>query len=79
MRGTEEMASEEGVTEEARRPMIAKRPQTPTMAEYDAHMNLHADYRDWCPDCMQGEASATSTDPRGMRGQEGNSVWITLS
>ena len=40
--------------EEARRPRIARRPQTPTKAEYDAHMTLHADYRDWCPDCVAG-------------------------
>ena len=50
------MASEESVieeeTEESRRPRIAKRPQMPTKAEYDAHMTLHADYRDWCPDCV---------------------------
>ena len=26
--------------EEARRPRIARRPQTPTKAEYDAHMTL---------------------------------------
>ena len=41
-------------TEESRRPRIARRPQTPTKAEYDAHMTLHADYRDWCPDCVAG-------------------------
>ena len=26
----------------------------PTKAEVDAHMVLHADYRDWCPDCVAG-------------------------
>lgn len=25
-----------------------------TKAEYDAHMTLHADYRDWCPDYVAG-------------------------
>ena len=40
--------------EEARRPTIARRPQMHTKAEYDAHMTLHADYRDWCPDCVAG-------------------------
>ena len=52
------MASEESVieeeTEESRRPRIAKRLQMPTKAEYDSHMTLHADYRDWCPDCVAG-------------------------
>jgi len=41
-------------TEESRRPRIARRPQTPTKAEYESHMTLHADYRDWCPDCVAG-------------------------
>ena len=35
--------------EEARRPRIARRPQMPTKAEYDAHMTLHADYRELVP------------------------------
>ena len=26
----------------------------PTKAKYDAHMTLHVDYRDWCPDCVAG-------------------------
>ena len=56
--GTEVMASEEGVieeeTEESRRPRIAKIFQMPTKAEYDAHMTLHVDYRNWCPDCVAG-------------------------
>ncbi len=25
-----------------------------SLIEYDAHMTLHADYRDWCPDCVAG-------------------------
>ena len=25
-----------------------------TKAEHDVHMTLHADYRDWCPDCVAG-------------------------
>ena len=56
--GRETMASEESAieeeTEESRRPRIAKRPQMLTKAEYDSHMTLHADYRDWCPDCVAG-------------------------
>ena len=52
------MASEEVVieeeTEESRRPRVAKRFQMPTKVEYDVHMTLHADYRDWCPDCVAG-------------------------
>ena len=52
------MVSEESVieeeTEESKRPRIAKRHQMPTEAEYDSHMTLHADYRDWCPDCFAG-------------------------
>ena len=38
----------------ARRPRIARRPQMPTKAEVDAHTVLHADSRDWCPDCVAG-------------------------
>ena len=60
--GSDEVkASEESVeveeedTEEARRPRVAKRPQMPTKAEYDSHMTLHAEYRDWCPDCVAGK------------------------
>ena len=49
-----ELDDKEESTEEARRPRVAKRPQMPTNAEYDAHMTLHADYRDWCPDCVAG-------------------------
>ena len=48
------MDDEEESTEEARRPRVAKRSQMPTKAEYDVHMTLHADYRDWCPDCVAG-------------------------
>ena len=51
----EENGSDEIEDEEvARRPRIARRPQMPTKAEVDAHMVLHADYRDWCPDCVAG-------------------------
>ena len=49
-----ELDDEEESTEEARRPRVAKRPHMPTKAEYDVHMTLHADYRDWCPDCVAG-------------------------
>ena len=51
-------AKDEGVEDEnlkeARRLRIARRPQMPTKAKYDAHMSQHADYRDWCPDCVAG-------------------------
>ena len=52
------MAKEDDVedesTEEAGRPRVARRPQMPTKAEVDAHMTLHAGYRNWCPDCVAG-------------------------
>ena len=52
------MAKDEGVmeegSEEARRPRVARRFQMSTKAEYDAHMTFHADYRDWCLDCVAG-------------------------
>ena len=49
------MASEEGVIEEGtEEPRVAKQIQMPTKAEYEAHMTLHADYCDWCPDCVAG-------------------------
>ena len=38
---------EEESTEEPRRHRVAQRPQMLTKAEYDDHMTLHADYRDW--------------------------------
>ena len=57
--GEEVKASEESVieeeTEEARRPRVARRPQMLTKAEYDSHMTLHVEYRDWCPDCVAGK------------------------
>ncbi len=52
MANSDDVVEEE--TEESRRPRIARRPQMPTKAEYDSHMTLHADYRDWCPDCVAG-------------------------
>ena len=48
--GSDEIEDEEV----ARRLRIARRPQMPAKAEVDAHMVLHAEYRDWCPDCVAG-------------------------
>ena len=43
-----------GDEDEARHPRIARRPKMPTKAEVDAHMILHAEYRDWCHHCRAG-------------------------
>ena len=59
----EETGKDEIENEEARCPRIARRPQTPTKAEVEAHMTLHAEYRDWCPHCVHG---------RGMSRQHRN-------
>ena len=42
--------------EESRKPKVARVPNKPTKAEYDEHMLLHAEYRSWCPYCLQGKA-----------------------
>ena len=43
----EECAEEED-TEEVRAPKIARKPDTPTKAQIEAHFPLHAEYRSWC-------------------------------
>ena len=43
-----------GEDEEARHSRVVRRPQVPTTAEVKAHMTTHAEYRDWCPDCVHG-------------------------
>ena len=53
-KGEENGSDEIEDAEVARRPRIARRPQTPTKAEVDDHMVLPADYRDWCLDCVAG-------------------------
>ena len=42
--------------EDCRQPAIARAPVTPTKSEWDARMLLHAEYRSWCPFCVQGKA-----------------------
>ena len=42
------------IEEASRDPKVARRPNTPTKAQVEAHMTLHADYRDWCPHCVYG-------------------------
>ena len=51
---TEEKGKDDIEDGEARCPIIARRPQTPTKAEVEAHMTLHAEYRDRCPHCIHG-------------------------
>ena len=63
MHWTGEKGKDEIEDGEARCPRIARRPQTPTKAEVEAHMTLHAEYRDWCPHCVHG---------RGMSRQHRN-------
>ena len=69
--------SKEDETE--RRPRIARRPQTPTKAEMEDHMTLHAEYRDWCPHCLSGRG--ISDQHRSSDGERlwRESVWTTLS
>ena len=42
--------------EESRKPKVARVPVKPTKTEYEEHMLLHAEYRDWCPYCVMGKA-----------------------
>ena len=65
--------------ETARRPRIARRPQTHTQAEVDAHMTLHAEYRDWCPHYVSGRGSVIGTRVQMARSWGDNSAWITRS
>ena len=34
---------------------VARQPNAPTKADIDAHLPLHAEYRDWCPSCVAGK------------------------
>ena len=43
--------------EEARKPRVARRPQTPTQNDLDEHLPLHLHYRSWCPDCVAGRGT----------------------
>ena len=62
----------------ARRPRIARRPQMPTKAEVDAHMVLHSDYRDWCPDCVAGRGvSVICTGHPRTRNLDDHLGWTT--
>ena len=42
--------------EEVRLPRRAARPYTPTKADWDEHLPLHLNYRDWCEDCVRAKA-----------------------
>ena len=42
----------------ARTPKVARRPITPTKADLDEHLPLHAEYRDWCEHCVAGKGEA---------------------
>ena len=69
----------EGIEEleelEARTPVIARKPKTPTKAEIDAHFPLHADYRDWCPHCLAGKGISN----QHRRGDNAESIGTTVS
>ena len=52
----EERGEQEEEQEESRQPKVARVPETPSKAEWDAHMLLHAEYRSWCPFCVKGKA-----------------------
>ena len=45
--------------EETRAYKRATRPYTPTKADWDSHLPLHLNYRDWCEDCVRAKALAT--------------------
>ena len=45
--------------EETRVYKRAARPYTPTRADWDSHLPLHLNYRDWCEDCVRAKALAT--------------------
>ena len=69
----------EGIEEleelEARTPVIARKPKTPTKAEIDAHFPLHADYRDWCPHCLAGKGISN----QHRRGDNSEAIGTTVS
>ena len=50
----EEESDELEDTDVARRPRIARIVHMTTEAEVEAHMVRHANYRNWCPDCVAG-------------------------
>ena len=51
----EALESEGAIVEEERKPKIARIPVAPTAREWDDHMTHHAEFRDWCPWCVQGK------------------------
>ena len=65
-------------TEESRRPRIARRPQTPTKAEYESHMTLHAEQTTeiGVRTVLQEEASVTNIVHRRTKEQAESSVSI---
>ena len=63
---------------EERKPKVARIPRSPTAQEWDDHMSHHAEYRDWCPWCVQGKGTSHhhKQDPEGVENWESQSVWI---
>ena len=50
----EGIARSSGATgEEERKPKVAIIPRAPVAQERDDHMSHHAEFRDWCPWCVQ--------------------------
>ena len=43
------------VVEETRAHKLAARPYTPTKAEWEEHLPLHLNYRNWCEDCVRAK------------------------
>ena len=65
----------EAENEEIRQPRVARVPHTPTKVEWDTHMLLHADYRSWCPFCVQGKAHSA----HHVMSQEEERLGVTIS
>lgn len=52
--GADDGADEDEINE-ARRHVVARKPQAPTKAEIDVHFPLRAEYRNWYPHCVFGK------------------------
>ena len=55
-----ETIESETEVEEIRQPRFARVLHTPTRAEWETHMLLHADYRSWCPHRARGKAHSAN-------------------
>ena len=70
-------AEEEDAVEEVRAPQIARKPDTPTKAQIEAHFPLHAEYRSWCEFCVAGKGISRH-HKRGDPEEEATGVTVSV-